>query len=417
MGALIALTAAVAAQAATNSGSPPPTTPPSDTAAPARKAGSITYVDLEAGAGYSTNPELQLNGDGSAYGRISLRAVHSSVSARTTTLLSAYAENVTYTNHYGSNQALSLFGRHEAAVSEKLRVFGDLAADYQQGGQLDTRVLVLPDIPPLVGQPGGVVILPGGADFLSVTGHEYHFAGHAGAEISLSPRDELTMSSGVERTTFHNELTHSSYTSVPVTLAYDRQLSPRTTVGARILLEDTEYNGPARFRTITPQVTARVQLSPTLNLSGAVGASFAKIDNGVTTRHSTGISANAALCSTTQNGSLCGRVTIDEDTATTAGPSKSIGAGIDYTRQLDANSSLSFTVSADHYSSPVSFVTARNFSSTTYFHAAAEYSRNIGHRLFGGINVAARKYALDGPDPKTDFNASLFVRYRFGDVQ
>src|SRR5690242_4878792 len=134
MGALIILTTAVAAQAATSSGSAPATPPPSDTAAPARKAGSTTYLDLEAGAGYSTNPELQLHGDGSAYGRISLRAVHSRVSERTTTLLSAYAENVTYTNHYGSDQALSLFARHDAAVSEKLRVFGDLAADYQQGG-------------------------------------------------------------------------------------------------------------------------------------------------------------------------------------------------------------------------------------------------------------------------------------------
>lgn len=417
MGALIALTAAVAAQAATSSGPLPATTVPSDTTAPARKAGSTTYLDLEAGAGYSTNPELQLHGNGSGFGRVSLRAVHSRVSERATTLLSAYAENVSYTNHYGSNQALSLFAKHDAAVSEKLRVFGDLAADYQQGGQLDTRVLVLPDIPPLVGPPGGVVILPGGADFLSVTGKEYHFAGHVGGEVSLSPRDEFTISSGVERTTFHSRLAHTGYTSVPVTFAYDRQLSPRTTVGARVALEDTEYDGPARFRTITPQLTGRVQLSPTLNLSGAIGATFASVDNGITTRHSTGISANAALCSSTQFGSLCGHVLVDQESATTAGPSKVISAGVDYSRQLDANSSLAFSLSVDHYSQPVSVITGQNFSSTNYFHAAAEYSRKIGHRLFGGVNLSARKYAVNGPDPKTDLNASLFIRYRFGDVQ
>lgn len=416
MGALIVLAAAVTAQATTGS-SAASTTTPTDTAAPGRKPGSTTYVDLEAGAGYATNPELQLNGDGSGYGRISLHALHSRVSERTTTLVSAYAENVTYTNHYGSSQALSFFGTHEAAVTEKLRAFGDLSANYQQGGQLDTRVLVLPNIPPLVGPPGDVIFLPGGADFLSVTGHEYYLAGHVGAEMSLSPHDNLTLSSGLERTIFRSKLADTSYTSVPVTVAYDRQLSARTTAGARVVLEDTEYNGPARFRSITPQVTGRLQLSPTLSLKGAAGASFTNVDNGVTTHQSTGLSANAALCSTTQNGSLCTRVSVDQQAATTAGPSKVIGAGIDYSRQLGGNSSLSFSASVDHYSSPVSVISGRNFSSTTFYHAAAEYSRSIGRRLFSGVNLAARKDALSGPDPKTDFNASLFIRYRFGDAQ
>lgn len=416
MGALIVLTAAVAAQAATNTASTA-TAVPSDTAAPARTAGSTTYVDLEAGAGYSTNPELQLHGAGSGYGRISLRAVHGRVSERTTTLISAFAENVTYTNHYGSNQALSFFARHDSAVSEKLRVFGDLTADYQQGGQLDTRVLVLPNVPPLVGPPGGVVILPGGADFLSITGKEYHFAGHVGADASLSPRDSLTISSGVEHTTFHSGIERTSFITVPVTVGYDRQLSPRTTIGGRIVLQDTEYNGPARFRMVTPQVTGRLQFSPTISLSGALGASFASIDDGLTTRHSTGLSANAALCSTGQNGSLCGRIAIDQETATTAGPAKVISAGVDYSRQLDADSSLAFSLAADHYSSPISVVSGQRFSSTTYYHAAAEYSRRVGHRLFGGVNLAVRKAAESGPDPRADLNASVFVRYRFGDVQ
>jgi hypothetical protein len=276
---------------------------------------------------------------------------------------------------------------------------------------------VLPNIPPLVGPPGGVPFLPGGADFLSVTGKEYHLAGHVGAEASLSQHDSLTISSGVERTIFHSQLTRTSYTNVPVSVAYDRQLSSRTTVGAQVGVMDTEYNGPGHFRTITPQVTARVKLSPTLDLSGALGATFARVDNGVTTSHSTGISGNVSLCSMTKSGSVCGLVAIDQETATTAGPSKVISAGVTYSRRLDANSSLSFNVGVDHYSSPVSFVVGRSFSSTTYYHAAAEYSRRIGNRLFGGLDLSARKYAVNGPDPKTDLNASLFIRYRFGDVQ
>src|SRR5690348_1885975 len=116
MGALIILTAALAAQATTGSGStPPPSAPETTSSGP--KAGQSTYVDVEGGAGYSTNPRLTLNShSGSGFGRIAVHAVHTRRSVRTTTLVSLYAENVTYTNDYGSNQSLSFYGRHDAAV-------------------------------------------------------------------------------------------------------------------------------------------------------------------------------------------------------------------------------------------------------------------------------------------------------------
>src|SRR5581483_5845719 len=116
MGALIVLTAALAAQTTTAVGGTASTDKPADTG---RKPGQSTYVDLEAGAGYSTNPQLQLGSHtGGGFGRIAVHAVHTRTSERTSTLLSAYAENLTYTSHYGSQQSLSFFGRHDAAVSE-----------------------------------------------------------------------------------------------------------------------------------------------------------------------------------------------------------------------------------------------------------------------------------------------------------
>ena len=422
MGALIVLTAALAAQAATSVGgtqAPPSADKP---ASNGPKAGQSTYVDLEGGVGYSTNPQLQAGSHtGGGFGRVSIHAVHTRSSARTTTLVSAYAENLTYTRHYGSQQSLSFFGRHDAAVSEYLRVFGDLSANYQQGGQLDTQILVVPLVPPLVGPPGTPILLPGGADFLTVRGKEYQFAGHAGAQVSLSPRDDFSVSSGVERTTFHSSISsglgRQSYTTVPVSLAYDRQLSERSTVGARVVAQDTEYDGPASIRTITPQLTGRLSLSPTLSASGAVGVSFTRIDDGIRTRHTTGLSANAGLCSTTASGSLCASADISQETATVAGPSKSISGNVSYSRQLDADSTIAFSLGVDHYSRPISVIGGLPFSHATYYRASAEYSRRIGTRLFAGLDLAARKLTQTGPDPKTDFNGSLFIRYRFGDVQ
>jgi hypothetical protein len=154
-----------------------------------------------------------------------------------------------------------------------------------------------------------------------------------------------------------------------------------------------------------------------VSLNGAIGVSFARVDNGLIRRNTTGVAANVALCSTTESGQLCGHASVDQESATVAGPAKSISAGVDYSRKLNADSTVAFSLSAYRYSSPLSVVSGQLFSHATYFRAAGEYSRRIGQRWFGGVDLAARKLTQAGPDPKTDFSASLFIRYRFGDVQ
>jgi hypothetical protein len=347
-----------------------------------------------------------------------VQAVHSRVSDRSTTLLSAYADDVSYANGGASQQSVSLYAHHDTALSEHVRLFGDVRATYQEGGQLDTLVLGLPVIPPMI--PGGpvippILITPG--DFLSVTGREYRVSGHGGGTFALSPHDSVSVSSGVDYTTFRSGSIRTSYTTIPVSLAYDRVLSPRASVGARIAAEDTEYRGPAGFRTITPQLTGRVFLAQRLSLDGAIGVSFARVDDGHVVRRSTGVDAEGSLCGQGESSFFCARLAVNQEAATTAGPSRALSGGVDYTQQLDAVQSIQFSLGATHYSTPTSVVSGLNFSSSSYFHAAAGYTRKIGSRLFGGVNLAARKLTQNGPDPKTDLNASLFIRYRFGDVQ
>jgi hypothetical protein len=250
-----------------------------------------------------------------------------------------------------------------------------------------------------------------------VTGHEFSIAGHGGGTFALSPRDNVSLSAGAEHVKFHNGTQRTDYTTIPVSLGYDRQLNVRTSVGARISAEHTDYNGPANFSVITPQFTLRALLSPRVTLNGAIGVSFARVDDGLRTRHSTGLAANADLCGQGESNFYCARLSVDEQTATTAGPARSISGGVDYSHQLDANQSIAFSLSATHYSSPVSVVTSQTFSSSNYYRAAASYSRRFGSRLFGGIDLSAQKVTQNGPDPKADLTGSLFIRYRFGDIQ
>lgn len=413
MPALILAAAALAAQAAT-SANPPTSTEP----AKGPKLGQSTYLDIEGGVGYSSNPSLTIPSRGGAFGRISLHAVHARVSARSTTVLSGYVSNSTYTSHHRSQQSLSVDARHDVAVSERLRLFGDAEVSFDKGGQLDTRFLGVPNVPPPPGGPGTPpVLLPPGSDFLSVTGRTYHLGAHGGGQLALSANDSLTFSSGVDHTVFRGGGQRSEFTTIPASLGYARQISPRANVGVRLAYQHTDYDGPNSVQEITPELTGRLLLSEQLVLSGAVGVSFASTDNGVTTRHSTGLSAQADLCQTGERTQFCGRFAVDQQTATTAGPAKSLSAGIDYSRRLDADSTIQFSLAASHYSSPIFLFAGPTFSKATYYRAAADYSRRISDRWFGGVDVAARKVTQSGPDPKADVSGSLFVRYRFGDLQ
>src|SRR3954468_18287921 len=104
----LAIIASLAAQAAA-----PPTTgtgqPGTDTAVPEQHRGIINYIDLEGGAGYSTNPQHQFcDSRGAGYGHLAVHGFHTRVSERSTTVLSAFAQTLFYTNDYGVQESVDL---------------------------------------------------------------------------------------------------------------------------------------------------------------------------------------------------------------------------------------------------------------------------------------------------------------------
>ena len=95
------------------------------------------------------------------------------------------------------------------------------------------------------------------------------------------------------------------------------------------------------------------------------------------------------------------RFSADEQTATTAGPAKSVGGGIDYSKRLDADQSISFSLGANTLFDADFGAAWPDFLKRRLIIArAASYSRQFGTRLFGGVNLAARKLTQNGPDPK-----------------
>jgi hypothetical protein len=416
------LIAAMAAQTATaGTTTPPPEA--TETTGKAVQIGESTYVDLEGGVGYSTNPILSLgSNNGAGFGRISAHAVHTRVSERTTTVLSAYAQSLFYTKRLGAQESFDINGRHDAAVSEKLHIFFDGDVAYDKGGQLDTRIIGVPNVPLL---PGSIVpppLLPPGGDFLTVTGRTYRADADVGAQWALSAREFLDLSTGIDHTVLKSGGIETRYTTVPASIGYQRQLNERTTVGARVVGQFTHYStsGFSTLRdvqVITPELTAQLNLSPTLTLSGDAGVSFSALNDGVQTRHSTGAAGDVNLCSSSERSQFCARASLQQQAATSAGPARVESLGVDYSRKLSADDTIQFSLAANRYSNPIIIISGQSFTHATYVRAAVDYSRHLGRRLYGGAELAARKLTQTGPDPDADISGSLFIRYRFGDMQ
>ena len=405
------------AQAVTAEPTPAPSpTPPATTEAlDAPQRGVANYVDLEGGVGYSINPRINGGGsDGAGFGRLSVTGVHARSSVRSTTILSGLAQTYFYTRG-GSQQSFRLTASHNTRPNENLTLFGDAGVSYDKGGRLDTSLSGLPGAPFQSGL-NPPALLPLGGDFLSIGGRTFRVSSNVGAQWSMSTRDFLNASSGLEYVKFDGSV-DSHYVSVPVSIGWDRQLSTRTTVGGRVSARYTDYGGPGDFRSISPALTFQTALSANVSLVGNIGVSFAETDDGTTTSHSTGLTANISACSRGDRESFCGRASIDQQAATVAGPARTIDVGVDYSRQLGPDDSIRLSVNATRFSSPVIFTTFPSFSRSSYVRGAADYSRRIGDRLFGGVNVSARKVTRNGPDPRADFSGSLFIRYRLGDLQ
>jgi hypothetical protein len=410
----LALVAALAAQATEPSGT---RTPPADAATNgvSNQQGTINFVEFEAGAGYSSNPQQDIAGStGAGFGRFSIHGVHSRVSSRTATSISALAQESIYTRN-GSNFSAHVQANHSAQVSERFSIYGSVEGSIDKGGQLDSQIVGNPLVPGVPGTQQPPILLPG-QNALFVRGRTYSLRADAGGSLALSTLDSLHFNSGVQYLDSKSGVFTTHYTTIPLSLGYDRRLSSRTSVGGAVQYQHTAYDGPRSFWDVSPRLTIHQALSEQMTLSASFGPSFATNKNGLTTDHSTGLAGDLSLCSLGKHSDFCGTVSLSQQVATAFGTSKSISANINYSRRLDANQTLRFSVDGSWYSSPNSLVTVTSLSNATYVHGAADYSRRFGSRWFGGAAIGARKLTQPGPDPKMEFSGSLFIRYRLGDL-
>lgn len=376
---------------------------------------SVSFLDLTASVGYGTNPFLSFgDSTGSAYGRAGARGVHTWVTERTSASVSGFAEGSTYFNDYGFKSIFSLTGDVQHQASEKVTVFGSAGVSGDLSGQLSNRFLYVPPGPQV---PDPTVPLPPTSiqdpNLFSFAGRQYRIYGQAGAAIRTSERSSISISGGASRVFFTSDLLND-YTTVFANGAYNHTLSPRTTIGVNVRGERTEYSKSSDNSTIiNPSFTINTRLSQYWDVSGAVGVVVSSFDRSGDSSRSTGLSLDGSLCHTSETERLCLRVNRNAQSLSRGTLVNTTSATVDWFKKLDEKQTLQLSVGATRYATKNELID--NFNSN-YLRASVSYSRVINGRISGGADLSARLLRSEGPDPDTDINGSLFLRYRLGDL-
>jgi hypothetical protein len=383
-------------------------------------AETTDILDLSASAGFSTNPGINGNNGGSGFGRISAYGDHSWVTERSSTSVHGFLENTFYLKGgYGSQRIFNVGADTNYTVSPTLSLYGNLYFFGDINGQLSNRLISVPGAPPPVSGPGlpPPTILPNFVGF----GHTYQLNGQIGASIRSSELSTISLSAGAQ----HGWYTGNSaldYTTYFGSVGYSRQISERTSIGPSVYVTYQDYTQGNWANIINPSLTAHTQLSETVTADGAVGVLVVNQHRLGQSNTSVSPSFRLGVCAQGQLSSLCAHVARDAHSSfsnpTTIGSRASVTttADLTYYRQVSEKGTVQASLYATHYSASTTGPNGLNLRQT-YLSGVVGYDRNVGHRLFAGVNVGGRKVFQTGPDPKMDFNANIYLRYRIGDLK
>ncbi len=387
-----------------------------------------SYLDVTAGIGASSNPSLGFDSESSAFGRLSALGMQQWRSERTTTSLSAYAENTTYLRGNGSSQIFDLRGDIVHAATPTLSIFGNVGFQGDKNGQLSNRftsaipdfVTPAPEQPTQPVQPDPVIL--DDDTFIGLGGRRYRLSGEAGFSLRTSERDSVTLSAGAQRNFSSGSGNQADFNSYFATGSWQRQFTERTSGGLSTNVQYQDYDNGLSSTVVNPLATISHQFSDQIYGSASVGLLFTTQEQLLGGSDSSiDPSFSFKLCKTSERERFCGRVSRDARNslgAVTGTQASSLVistlASVDYARQIDVNQSIqaSLTGSRSSEQRPI----GDDFR-TTYLTFLVGYDRKVRQRIAVGATAGVRKLFRTGPDPKIDVNANAYVRYRLGDIR
>jgi hypothetical protein len=383
---------------------------------------AVSFLDLEAALGWSSNPNSRFNAESSVFGRLSAAGTHEWLTEHGSTAINGYVENTTYfRGGYGSKQLLDLGARTNQAVSETVTVYGSLGFTADFAGQLSNRLVPVPAQPVPVDPNNPLPPTTYYPDVFGLSGRSYHVNGNVGAAIRTGPRGTLSVSAGAQHAWFTSLNKEADFTSYFGSLGYSSQISERTSLGGTVFLQHQDFK-QGGSNVVNPMVTMTSQLSESMTANAAAGVIFIDQDRATGGHdHSVTPSFSGSLCNQGETSRFCARVARDAQASLSSSfvggereSAVSTSVGFDYYHRLPGRATIQASLTGVHYDTP-SAINGDKFR-TTYLSAVVGYDRPVGSRLYAGVQGGVRKLFQSGPDPKMDFNASVYVRYRIGDL-
>ncbi len=399
--------------------------------ASAASAQSSSSLDVGAGVGYSTNPYLSLDDDtNSAFGRVFVEGRHSRATELTVIGLSAYAEHTVYSGGNNSNQLASLNGSVRHRASANVDVFGLLGATINSGGQLSSRFIDFPvgpvatpqapvgggtpPPPPVTPAPAPIVLGPNfvtDPTFIGFRGNQYSVRGLVGASFKVNARDSISVQAGTQHFLFEGDA-GQDYTIYSLGGGWDRVLSERTVIGAGVDASFVNYEDGGDSAFYSPNFRVRTSLAENWVASAAVGASIVNSDDDDDDDRSIGLYLTGSLCRSVLESSFCGSVQRSAAPSSNGVIVTATNAGVSYNRRLTVNDSIQASANYVRYSGDDIF----DNTVTSFGSADVGYNKRLSGRLWSTAQVGARVADRREGESATDVNASLSVRYRFGDT-
>lgn len=377
-----------------------------------------TFVDLQAGLGYATNPLMELgDSTSSGFGRLSAYGFHGWTTERSSTSLSAYVENNTYTRRYSNQQLFNLTGATSRKLNPSTTLFGNVGFSGDFGGQLSSRFFGIPaGAVPLEQANADNLVVVVNPDLAALNQRQYRINGLVGGSFTLSPKDSVTASFGAQRVFFSGDADELNYVSYDTAAGYQRQLSERVSVGVRAIANHADYKMGSTITSFGPQATIDARLSPDWQLSAGLGFVRTTLDQvavGGREDNSIDLAADASLCRNLEYERMCARLSRRTQSSVIGASPVASTLGADYYRKLSARDQVQATFAIIRTGS----VEELRVGSQTFYTLAGSYDRQIRDRLSAGASLAVRKLQTSGPDPRTDVGATVFIRHRFGDLR
>lgn len=210
------------------------------------------------------------------------------------------------------------------------------------------------------------------------------------------------------------------YRVADAVLGYNRGLNERTSLRASVGLTRSDLIGQEAGDafSITPLIGVQQQVSPRLNWSAQIGASFSEVDDGLgNTISDTGLAFSVNGCRSDPRGRLCLTAERQARPTTFSGLSNSTAVVLGYDLDLGARDSLRVDATyrkSDRIVSPI-FLPGAVSDDDEFYGVSTTYRREFANRISAYATASYAQVTSDlFPDRDANIRAYVGLSYTFG---